>query len=107
MITLTDSAKDKIVNILFDETNRNLKFRAFVKGGGCSGFEYGFILDEEQGEDDFEIDIAPFKLLVDAASMQYLQEATIDYKEELMGSNFIIDNPNSKSTCGCGSSFSV
>jgi len=85
--------------------------RTFVQGGGCSGFSYGFTLDEQQNEDDFEIAVETanrnFKVLVDAMSMQYLTGATIDYKEDLNGSQFNIKNPNAQTTCGCGSSFSV
>ena len=78
-----------------------------MQGGGCSGFSYGFTLDEEQSEDDFVIDKNGLSVLVDSMSMQYLQGATIDFKEDLMGSSFVINNPNAQSTCGCGSSFSV
>lgn len=107
MIEITESAKNKILDILYDEGNPKICLRTFVQGGGCSGFQYGFTLDEEQNEDDFQVEIGPFKVLVDAMSMQYLIGATIDYKEELMGSNFVINNPNSTSQCGCGASFSV
>ena len=107
MITITESAKNKINDILYDEGNPNIKLRTFVQGGGCSGFQYGFTLDEEQNEDDFELDTGAFKVLIDSMSMMYMQGATIDYKEELMGSNFVIQNPNAQTTCGCGSSFSV
>jgi iron-sulfur cluster insertion protein len=107
MIEITNSAKDKIKDILAEENNPKLALRTFVQGGGCSGFNYGFTLDEEVAEDDFEIPLDNFKLVIDGMSMQYLSGATIDYKETLMGSNFVISNPNAKSTCGCGSSFSV
>jgi iron-sulfur cluster insertion protein len=107
MITLTDSAKEKIKDILYDEGNPNLALRTFVQGGGCSGFSYGFTLDEIQNEDDFSFPLDEFKVLIDAMSMQYLQGAVIDYAEELMGSSFTIKNPNAVSTCGCGSSFGV
>lgn len=107
MITITESAKTKIKDILYEEGNPKLSLRTFVQGGGCSGFSYGFTLDEEVAEDDFEFPLDEFKLLVDAMSMQYLAGATIDYKEELMGSQFTINNPNAKNTCGCGSSFGV
>jgi iron-sulfur cluster insertion protein len=107
VITISPSAKDKIKDILYDTGNPKLSLRTFVQGGGCSGFSYGFTLDEEQNEDDFEIPLDEFKVLVDSMSMQYLQGATIDYKEELMGSNFVITNPNATSKCGCGSSFGV
>ena len=108
MITITDSAKAKIQDLLSEENNSNLCLRTFVQGGGCSGFSYGFTFDEEHNEDDFEFEISSnFKLLVDSMSMQYLQGAEIDYKEELAGSQFTIKNPNATTTCGCGSSFGV
>lgn len=107
MITITDSAKDKIKDILSEENNPKVSLRTFVQGGGCSGFSYGFTLDEERNEDDFEIPLDNFTVLVDSMSMTYLQGAVIDYKEELMGSNFSIKNPNAQTTCGCGSSFGV
>jgi iron-sulfur cluster insertion protein len=107
MITITENAKTKITDLLAEENDPKVKLRAFVQGGGCSGFSYGFTLDEEQNEDDFEIPVGNFKVLIDAMSMQYLQGADIDYKEDLMGASFSISNPNAQSTCGCGSSFSV
>lgn len=107
MITLTESAVAKITDILAEENNPKVKLRTFVQGGGCSGFSYGFTLDEEQNDDDFVIDNNGIVVLIDSMSMQYLQGAVIDYKEELMGSNFTINNPNAQTTCGCGSSFSV
>lgn len=103
MISLTESAKVKIADILAEENNPSLRVRAFVQGGGCSGFQYGFTLDEDINEDDFDVD----GVLVDSMSMQYLQGASIDYKEDLMTSSFVINNPQAVSTCGCGSSFSV
>lgn len=107
MITLSENAKAKIVDLLAEENNPNMYLRTFVQGGGCSGFSYGFTFDENRNEDDFEIVESGVKVLVDSMSMQYLEGATIDYKEELMGSNFTIQNPNATTTCGCGSSFSV
>jgi iron-sulfur cluster insertion protein len=108
MITITESAKTKILDLLAEENNPKLSLRTFVQGGGCSGFSYGFTFDEELNEDDFEIPLdGTYKVLVDSMSMQYLTEAVIDYKEDLMGSQFTIVNPNAQSTCGCGSSFSV
>jgi iron-sulfur cluster insertion protein len=106
-IVITESAKTKINDIIYDEGNPNLSLRTFVQGGGCSGFQYGFTLDEIQNEDDFVLDTGPFKVLVDAMSMQYLVGSEIDYKEDLNGSQFVIKNPNATTTCGCGSSFSV
>ena len=107
MIEITESAKTKIIDLLIDENNPSLKLRTFVQGGGCAGFSYGFTFDEEQADDDFDIDVGGFKVLIDSMSMQYLQGAVIDYKEELMGSQFVIKNPNAQTTCGCGSSFAV
>lgn len=107
MITVTDRAAEKIQDILAEENNPNLKLRMFVQGGGCAGFSYGFTLDEEKNEDDFDIEKNGVHLLVDAMSAQYIEGATVDYKEELMGSNFSISNPNANHTCGCGSSFGV
>ena len=107
MIELTENAIAKIAALLAEENNPKLKLRTFVQGGGCSGFSYGFTFDEEQGEDDFAVERPGMTLLVDAMSMQYLQGATVDYTEDLMGSQFTIKNPNAQSTCGCGSSFSV
>jgi iron-sulfur cluster insertion protein len=107
MINITQAANEKIRDLLAEENDPTLKLRAFVQGGGCSGFQYGFSFDNEQTEDDFAIDGDGIQVLVDAMSYQYLQGATIDYKEELMGSSFVITNPNASSTCGCGSSFTV
>ena len=103
MITITESAKKKIAKILEEESDPTLKIRAFVQGGGCSGFQYGVTLDNNQADDDWELD----GILVDAASMQYLQGATIDYTENMMASSFTIINPNATATCGCGSSFAA
>jgi len=102
MLTITDSAKDKIQEILSEENNPILRVRAFVQGGGCHGFSYGFTLDETANEDDFEVD----GILVDSMSMQYMTGAKIDWKEDAMGASFVIDNPNAQTSCGCGSSFS-
>jgi iron-sulfur cluster insertion protein len=78
-----------------------------VQGGGCSGFQYGFTFDEEQGEDDFDFAAGDVRVLVDSMSMQYLQGADIDYQESLQGASFVINNPQATTTCGCGSSFAV
>jgi iron-sulfur cluster insertion protein len=107
MITITESAQTKITDILAEENNPDLKLRMFVQGGGCSGFSYGFTLDEMKNEDDFEFVVGSTSVLVDVMSAQYVQGATVDYIEDLMGSEFKIINPNAVSTCGCGSSFSV
>lgn len=107
MINVSSTALKEIANLLAEENNPSLKLRTFVQGGGCSGFTYGFTFDEDQNDDDFVLDEAGVKILVDSVSMQYLSGATIDYKEDAMGSQFVIDNPNAQTTCGCGSSFSA
>jgi iron-sulfur cluster insertion protein len=107
MMTLTENAVVKIKDILAEENNPDIHLRVFVQGGGCSGFSYGFTLDEVQNEDDFVIEQSGLAVLVDAMSSQYLQGADVDYREDITGSQFVIKNPNAQSTCGCGSSFSV
>jgi len=104
---LETSAVEKLRDILAEENNPSAMLRVFVQGGGCSGFQYGFTLDESQNEDDFDFVYDDVKVVVDAMSMQYLQTATINYKEDLMNASFVIENPQAQSTCGCGSSFSV
>jgi len=103
---LTESAQTKIKDIFAEENNPNLKLRVFVQGGGCSGFQYGFTFDEEKNDDDFSQDYDGVEVLIDSMSWQYLHGATVDYKDDVMGSSFVIENPNAQSTCGCGSSFS-
>jgi iron-sulfur cluster insertion protein len=106
MITVTENAVAKIKDILAEENNPELNLRVFVQGGGCSGMQYGFTLDEAQNEDDWNIDVNGVRVLVDAMSGGYLQGAEIDYREDQYGSQFTIKNPNAVTTCGCGSSFS-
>ena len=107
MITITENVDAKVAEILREETELNAGLRVFVQGGGCSGMSYGFTVETEQNEDDFVIEQQGVKYLVDAMSMQYLQGAVIDYKEDIEGSSFVISNPNAQTSCGCGSSFSV
>jgi iron-sulfur cluster insertion protein len=107
MITITSAAAKKIKTILKEE-DPSLKLRVFVEGGGCTGFQYGFSVEElPPAEDDFTFDKDGVEVIIDSISMQYLSEAEIDYTESLMGSNFTIRNPNVTATCGCGSSFAV
>jgi iron-sulfur cluster insertion protein len=106
MLTVSKSAITKIQAILTEENNPNLKLRVFVQGGGCSGMQYGFTLDEEQNEDDWDLEISGVKVLVDSMSGGYLQGAEVDYREDQYGSSFTINNPQAVTTCGCGSSFS-
>ena len=109
MITIEQSAKDKINDLYIDENDSTIRgMRIFVQGGGCSGFQYGFTWDNKENDDDFSFVISDkLGVLVDAISMQYLTGAILKFKQELGGSNFVIENPNSTSKCGCGSSFAV
>ena len=106
-LVFTDSAANKVKQLIEDEGNDALMLRVFVSGGGCSGFQYGFTFDETVQEGDTEVENDGVKLLVDPMSYQYLVGAEIDYKEDLSGAQFVIRNPNATTTCGCGSSFSV
>lgn len=106
-LVFTDSAADKVAELIDEEGNPDLKLRVFVQGGGCSGFQYGFTFDEISNDDDMELQKKGVSLLIDAMSFQYLIGAEIDYKEDLNGAQFVIRNPNATTTCGCGSSFSV
>jgi iron-sulfur cluster insertion protein len=106
MITITDSAVSKIKSII-SEDEPNAMLRIFVEGGGCSGFKYGFSLENIIEEDDLRFDKDGISVVVDAISMQYLQEAEVDYKQTLTSAEFVIKNPNVKAACGCGSSFTV
>jgi iron-sulfur cluster insertion protein len=105
MLTITESATSRIREVLIEQNEPAAKLRVFVQGGGCSGMSYGFAMDDESSEDDFVITSEDIHLLIDSVSMQYLQGSVIDYKEDVMGSNFSISNPNAQTTCGCGSSF--
>jgi iron-sulfur cluster insertion protein len=104
---LETGAVAKLRDLVAEEGNPNLMLRVFVQGGGCSGMSYGFTFDEMQNEDDFDFVYEDVKVVVDSMSMQYLQGASIDYKEDLMGASFVINNPQAQTTCGCGSSFSI
>lgn len=106
-LVFTDSAANKVKELIVEEGNPELKLRVFVTGGGCSGFQYGFTFDEVTNEDDTIMEKNGVTLLIDPMSFQYLVGAEIDYSEGLQGSQFVIKNPNATSTCGCGSSFSV
>ncbi|MEY2341824.1 iron-sulfur cluster insertion protein ErpA [Acidithiobacillus sp. IBUN Pt1247-S3] len=107
VMTLTDSAADKIKSLIEEEGSPDLKLRVFVTGGGCSGFQYGFTFDENVNDGDTEVEQFGVSLLVDPMSYQYLVGAEIDYSEGLEGAQFVIKNPNATTTCGCGSSFSA
>lgn len=117
-LTFTASAAAKVWELMEEEGNFNLKLRVYVTGGGCSGFQYGFTFDETINDDDTVVTKDAdddgtgegghkVQLLVDPMSFQYLAGSEIDYKEDIEGAQFIIRNPNAKTTCGCGSSFSA
>jgi iron-sulfur cluster insertion protein len=105
-IVFTDSAAKKVGSLIAEEGNDNLKLRVYISGGGCSGFQYGFTFDESVNDGDTSVEKNGVTLLIDPMSFQYLVGADIDYTEGLEGSQFVIRNPNAKTTCGCGSSFS-
>ncbi len=106
-LQLTDGAIAKIKSLIEEEGNETLKFRVYVTGGGCSGFQYGFSFDEEQADDDTCIKKSGVTVIVDPMSYPYLVGAQVDYQEGLQGARFSVSNPNASSTCGCGSSFSI
>lgn len=103
-ITITEACAAQVAKLL---TAPEQCLRIFVQGGGCSGFQYGFALDPIKGEDDAVIEKDGVTFLIDYLSAGYLEGSTIDYINELAGSYFSIKNPNAKTTCGCGSSFSA
>jgi iron-sulfur cluster insertion protein len=107
LILFTDSAVAKVRELIVEEGNPNLQLRVYVSGGGCSGFQYGFAFEEAIGDGDLIIEHDGVRVLVDPTSLQYLHGAHVDFQEGLDGSRFVIKNPNAKSTCGCGSSFST
>lgn len=106
-LNFTAAAAAKVRELVAEEGNAALKLRVYIQGGGCSGFQYGFEFDEQQGDDDLAIETDGVTLLVDPLSLQYLMGGEVDYTESLHGAQFVIRNPNAKSTCGCGSSFTV
>lgn len=106
-LSFTPAAAAKVRQLVAEEGNPNLKLRVYISGGGCSGFSYGFSFDEQREEEDIAIEREGTTLVVDPVSLQYLVGAEVDYRESLTGAQFVITNPNAKTTCGCGSSFSV
>lgn len=111
-IVITDQAAAKVWEIIREEANPELKLRIYIEGGGCSGLKYNFTLDEQKEDDDFQIDKTTasgdtIQVLINAVSYPYLAGAQIDYKNDLEGERFVISNPQAKTTCGCGSSFTL
>ena len=106
-LNFTAAAATKVHELIRDEGNDALALRVYIQGGGCSGFQYGFEFDENRADDDLAVVTDGVTLLVDPLSLQYLMGAEVDYSESLQGAQFVIRNPNAKTTCGCGSSFSM
>jgi iron-sulfur cluster insertion protein len=106
-LVFTPAAAAKVSDLIREEGNADLKLRVYISGGGCSGFQYGFEFDENRADDDLAVERDGVVLLVDPLSLQYLMGAEVDYTESLHGAQFVIRNPNAKTTCGCGSSFAV
>ncbi len=104
---LSNSAANKVRELVLEEQNPDLKLRVYIIGGGCSGFQYGFAFEEETEEGDFIINNDGVEMMIDPMSYPYLMGSVVNYKEDLQGSRFVIENPNAKTTCGCGSSFSI
>ena len=107
VVAITPEAVAKVKNLQAEENNSCLKLRVYVTGGGCSGFQYGFSFEDTAADEDTEVCFEGITVLVDSLSYQYLEGSTLDYEQSLMGSRFLIKNPNAKTTCGCGLSFSI
>ena len=106
-LQITENAVAKVQSLKIEEGNEELKLRVYVTGGGCSGFQYGFSFEDVMAEDDTAVTRDGITVLIDSLSYQYLAGSTVDYEEGLMGSRFLITNPNASTTCGCGASFSI
>jgi iron-sulfur cluster assembly accessory protein len=109
MINVTEMAAEKINELLVEENKTGAGLRVFVQGGGCSGFQYGLMIDEGEGDatSDQVFEVNGVRLFVDPISLRYLRGAEVDFVDNQMGGGFTIKNPNARSTCGCGSSFNV
>lgn len=106
-LKISEGAVARVRELLAEKGEPGLRLRVFIQGGGCSGFQYGFQFEEEEGEDDVAIERGGVRVVVDMLSLQYLGGAEIDYLDDIMGSRFLVNNPNAQTTCGCGSSFSI
>jgi iron-sulfur cluster insertion protein len=106
-LLLTDNAVKQLSALIKSKANPELRFRVFVQGGGCSGFQYGFQFEDGPADDDVEFDREGFKVVVDPLSLMYLGGAEVDFIDDLMGTRFVVKNPNASTTCGCGASFGI
>ena len=116
LLDFTEAAAQKVQSLIDEENDASLVLRVYITGGGCSGFQYGFTFEQGNQGDDFVVTKTvttpasqekEVRLLVDPMSAQYLRGATIDYCDDVSGARFVIRNPNAKTTCSCGSSFSA
>ncbi len=107
-LKISENAVSRINQLLAGKDNpESLMLRVYIQGGGCSGFQYGFQFDDNQQEDDVAVEQEGIRIVIDMLSLQYLGGAEIDFKDDLMGARFLVNNPNASTTCGCGSSFSI
>ena len=107
MVSITQTAAQRLETLIAAKEKSTLMLRVYVQGGGCSGFQYGFQFEEQREEDDLEFERDGVKVLVDSMSLQYLMGSEIDFVDDLMGTRFVVSNPNAATTCGCGSSFGI
>lgn len=107
MVTITPLAEQKIKELIQEEEDDVVGLRIYVKGGGCSGYQYGMAFENKVSDDDTLIEKGEVKVIVDSQSAPMLAGAEVDYVDSLQGSGFAIKNPNAKNTCGCGSSFTT
>jgi len=106
-LKIGDGAVTRILQLIESEGNPSLKLRISITGGGCSGFQYNFSLDDKTTDDDLVFENGGVQVLVDETSLPFVEGAVLNFENDLMGAYFTMDNPNADSTCGCGSSFSV
>lgn len=106
-LVFTEHAADKVKELRARQEMADAMLRVYIQGGGCSGFQYGFVLEEQENQDDMVVETGGVKLVVDPMSFQYLMGSEIDYLEDLQGARFVINNPNATTTCGCGASFAI
>ena len=107
MVSMSQNAVQRLAELIAVKEKSSLMLRVYVQGGGCSGFQYGFQFEEQREEDDLEFERDGVKVLVDSMSLQYLMGSEIDFIDDLMGTRFVVSNPNASTTCGCGSSFAT
>jgi iron-sulfur cluster assembly accessory protein len=105
VVRLTDAAAEKLRELTAEETNPAIGLRVYVYSGGCSGYRYGMMLEDQPTPEDLTVEVNGIRVYVDGESTQYLSGSEIDYVDTLMGAGFTVNNPNAVSACGCGSSF--